>query len=52
MLNSKDESWSKTRFDFLYYPEAQKAKYIFFGRSEFITEILHSFDMLCRQKEV
>jgi len=51
MLNSKDESWGKSRFDFLYYPEAQKAKYVFFGSSRFITEILRSFDTLCRQKE-
>lgn len=51
MLNCKDESWGKSRFDFFYYPEAQKAKYLFYGSPKFIAEILRSFDMLCRQKD-
>ena len=50
MLNCKDESWGKSRFDFFYYPEVQKAKYLFYGSPKFISEILRSFDRLCRQK--
>jgi excisionase family DNA binding protein len=51
MLSSKDESMGKTRFDFFYYPEAQKAKYILYGSPAFISAILNNFDTLSKQKE-
>lgn len=51
MLNGKDESWGKTRFDFFYYPEVRKAKYVIYGSIKFITAILGTFEMLCAQKE-
>jgi len=51
MLNGKDESWGPARFDFIYYPEAAKAKYVLYGSPAFIAQILKTFDMLCAQKE-
>lgn len=51
MLNGKDESWGETRFDFFYYPEVRKAKYIIYGSIKFITAILGTFEMLCAMKE-
>ncbi|MCX7027107.1 MAG: hypothetical protein NT061_06445 [Spirochaetes bacterium] len=51
MLNCKDESWGKSRFDFVYYPEVRKAKYILYGTPGFIAAVLGTFTMLCAQKE-
>jgi excisionase family DNA binding protein len=51
MLNGKDESWGKTRFDFFYYPEIRKAKYLIYGSPKFISAILNTFDLICAQKE-
>ena len=50
MLNSGDDSYGETRFDFFYYPEIQKAKYLFYGEPKFISMIMDTFDMLCQQK--
>ena len=50
MVNSEKDSDGRSRFDFFYYPEIQKAKYIFYGNSEFIGRILQTFDELCRLK--
>jgi excisionase family DNA binding protein len=51
MLNCKDESWGQSRFDFFYYPEVKKAKYVLYGTPKFIAAILASFDRLADQKE-
>jgi excisionase family DNA binding protein len=51
MLNCKDESWGKSRFDFFYYPEIRKAKYLLYGTPKFIAAMLGAFDLLCAQKE-
>lgn len=48
MLNSDRESDGKSRFDFFYYPEIQKAKYVFYGSPHFIERIIGTFDVLCR----
>ena len=48
MLNSEKGAGGKARFDFFYYPEIEKAKYVFYGSPEFIARILHVFDELCR----
>ncbi len=39
-LNCKDPSWGTSRFDFLYYPEIRKAKYVLYGTPAFIGEIM------------
>ena len=51
MLNGKDESWGRSRFDFFYYPEVRKAKYVLYGTPKFIAAVLGTFDMLAAQKE-
>ncbi len=51
MLNGKDNSWGKTRFDFFYYPEIRKAKYVLYGSPKFIAAVLGTFDLLAAQKE-
>jgi excisionase family DNA binding protein len=51
MLNCKDESWGKTRFDFFYYPEIRKARYVLYGSPRFIGTVMDSFDALCGRGE-
>jgi excisionase family DNA binding protein len=51
MLNCKDEAWGPTRFDFFYYPEIRKAKYVLYGTAKFIAAALGTFDSLCAPKE-
>ncbi len=50
MLNSEISPNGKPHFNFFYYPEIQKAKYVFYGTPRFIGRILESFDVLCRSK--
>ncbi|MBN1533347.1 MAG: helix-turn-helix domain-containing protein [Spirochaetes bacterium] len=50
MLNCKDESWGRTRFDFFYHPEIQKARYVLYGSPKFIGTIMETFEALCRQR--
>jgi excisionase family DNA binding protein len=47
MLNSSKGSNGKTRFDFFYYPEVEKAKYVFYGSPEFVGLIMTTFNQLC-----
>jgi excisionase family DNA binding protein len=49
MLNSDRESDGKSRFDFFYYPEIEKAKYVFYGSPEFIRRIISTFELLCAE---
>ncbi len=51
MLNGKDDSWGRTRFDFFYYPEVRKAKYVLYGSPKFIAAVLGTFDLLAARKE-
>lgn len=46
LLNSKDPAWSKTRYDFIYQPETQKAKFILYGSPQFISSIMKIFEVL------
>lgn len=48
MLNSEKDTNSKSRFDFFYYPEILKAKYVFYGNPGFIGRVLRAIDVLCR----
>ncbi|MDD3269025.1 MAG: helix-turn-helix domain-containing protein [Syntrophomonadaceae bacterium] len=50
MLNCNRDSNGKSRFDFFYYPEIQKAKYVFYGTPNFIARIINTFDLLCKVK--
>lgn len=50
MLNSEKGNNGTSRFDFFYYPEIQKAKYVFYGNPAFISRILNTFDGLCRKE--
>ncbi len=50
MLNGEKGKSGDSRFDFFYYPEIQKAKYVFYGTSGFIVRILNTFDVLCRAR--
>jgi len=51
MLNSESGRGNGNRFDFFYFPEIEKGKYVFYGSSEFIENILHIFNRLCQMKE-
>jgi len=52
MLNSNNLSDKiNFRFDFIYYPESQKSKYIVYGTPKKIIEILKVFEILSKQKE-
>ena len=45
-LNCTNRSDSGSRFDFFYYPETQKAKYVLYGTPVFIAEIMTMFSRL------
>jgi|GEM_PF-438903 len=47
MLNSEKGADCRSRFDFFYYPEIEKAKYVFYGSPQFLVKILQIFDELC-----
>lgn len=49
MLNCYNEDSIKTRFDFFYYPETEKAKYVVYGSPKNVTEIISTFEMLIRR---
>ena len=51
LLNSKDESFGKSRFDFFYYPETRKARYVLYGSPKFIALILDTFHSLSQGRE-
>ena len=49
VLNCKDESWGRSRFDFFHFPETGKAKYVLYGTPAFIRAMLVMFERLCGQ---
>lgn len=51
LLNSKDDSFGESRFDFFYYPEIQRAKYVLYGSPKFISLILDIFHSLSQGRE-
>lgn len=51
VLNGENGPDGKKRFDFLYYPETETAKYVFWGTPQFIGRIIGSFEALCGMKE-
>lgn len=50
MLNTRENSDGKARFDFFYYPEIQTARYVFYGSPGFVGRIMHTFDGLSCNK--
>ena len=52
ILNSKDPAWGKTRYDFIYHPEIQKARFVIYGSPKFISAVMRSFDILIQKKEI
>ena len=51
MLNSDRDSDGKSRFEFFYYPEIEKAKYVFYGSSQFIARTISVFETFSSIKE-
>jgi excisionase family DNA binding protein len=43
VLNCKDPSWGKSRYDFIYHPETGKARFILYGSPRFLRDILEAF---------
>lgn len=50
MLNSERDSDGNSRFDFFYYPEIEKSKYVFYGSPQFMVRILETFEVMCGGK--
>ncbi len=53
-LNCKDPEWGHPRVDSFYYPESQKAKYVLYGSTIFISEVmamLHQLEQVDRRAE-
>jgi hypothetical protein len=50
MLNSDRDSDEKSHYNFFYYPEIEKAKYVFYGTPQFIGRIINTFELLCSRK--
>ena len=51
MLAGERDGDGRTRFDFFYYPEDGKAKYVFYGTPGTVARILETFELLCAQKD-
>ena len=51
MLNGEKGASGNVRFDSFYYPEVQKAKYVFYGSPEFIGRIMEMFSVISKPKE-
>jgi excisionase family DNA binding protein len=47
VLNCKDDSWGRSRFDFFHFPETGKAKYVLYGTPAFIGAMLTMFERIC-----
>lgn len=47
VLNGESGPGDRKRFDFLYYPETETAKYVFWGTPQFIGRIVETFGALC-----
>lgn len=45
MLNCKDPSWGKSRYDFIYNPETKKARFILYGSPRFLRDVLEAFEV-------
>lgn len=50
LLNTKDPSWGKTRYDFIYQPEVGKARFILYGSPAFIGAIMRIFAVISTQE--
>ena len=48
ILNSESGTHPRARFDFFYYPETEKARYVVYGTPDFISGILDVFRQLCK----
>ena len=44
VLNCKDPSWGESRYDFVYYPETKKARFILYGTPQFLRDVLKAFE--------
>ncbi len=51
MLNGKDESRGRTRFDFSYDPAAGRAKYTLYGRPSFLAAAMRAFEPFTAGRE-
>ncbi|MFA5151777.1 MAG: helix-turn-helix domain-containing protein, partial [Clostridia bacterium] len=51
VLNSESDVKSRSRFDFFYYPEIEKAKYVFYGSADFVTKIIEMFNQLTNSED-
>ncbi len=50
VLNSETDPNNRSRFDFFYYPEIEKAKYVFYGSADFVTRIIEMFNQLINKE--
>ena len=50
MLNCKDPDWGEVRYDYFYYPEIKKAKYVLFGTPGFIGEVMMMFSRIASEE--
>ena len=46
VLNGKDPSWGKTRYDYIYQPESGIARFILYGKPAFISSIMRMLEPL------
>ncbi len=46
LLNCKDPSWGKTRYDFIHDPETGTARFILYGNPSFISSIMKMLEPL------
>lgn len=49
VLNGKDPSWGKSRYDYFYEPETSTARFILYGKPAFISSILKMLEPLVNE---
>lgn len=52
VLNSETDYMHKSRFDFFYYPEIEKAKYVIYGSADFVTRIIEMFNQITYARSI
>ena len=51
VLNGKDPSWGKTRYDYIYQPETGTARFILYGKPAFIASIMKMLEPVLSERE-
>jgi len=49
LLNCKDPAWGAARYDLIYHPEVRKARFVLYGTSRFLRNVLELVEVAIEQ---